>query len=554
MKPSTPRSEGRVVIIGAGIAGLATAVLLAEEGSSVTIVEKNSTVGGRAGSLEDPATPGFRWDTGPSWYLMPEAYDNFYALAGTSTEDQLELVNLEPGYRVFPEGAAHFDVSSDPATLAELFENIEPGAGKKLEAYLAKAGEIYAVSVENFLYTTFSNLRPFLGLGSIGAGIDLLKNLLASLSQHVSSQFTDVRLRQILTYPAVFLSSRPEDTPALYQLMSYTDLVQGVKYPLGGFTAVVESLHKLAKQRGVEILFETSCVAIHTQDGAGRTQATGIHVESNGQREMIPADVVVSTADMHLTETELLPRELQSYPEKWWTHRNPGISTVLVMIGVKGELPQLSHHNLMFSHDWTPDFDAVFEPSVRSTNPGNASTGHANTGHAGTGHASTTNINRSASIYISKPSESDPTVAPEGHSNLFVLVPVAADPALGHGNIYAETASDPVQAIADAAITQIAEWAGIDDLHQRIIACHTIGPADFEDRYHSWLGGALGPAHTLWQSAFLRGKNRSTKVNNLLYAGGTTVPGVGVPMCLISAENVLKRMRGDGSTSALGTQ
>lgn len=532
--PSVPSGGSPAIVIGAGFAGLATAILLADEGYRVTVVEKNATVGGRAGLLEDPQAPGFRWDTGPSWYLMPEAYDNFFALAGTSTEEQLELVDLDPGYRVFPEGADPLDVSANPAELAALFESIEPGAGEKLTEYLRKAEEIYALSVQSFLYTTYNDVSPFFGLGSVGAGIDLLRNLVTSLSRHVAEQFVDVRLQQILAYPAVFLSARPEDTPALYQLMSYTDLVQGVKYPLGGFTAIVDSLYRMAQQRGVEFKFNTACERITTNKAgklgipgtAGfRAVASGVMVTVDGRHEHIPADVVVSCADLHFTETSLLPRALQSYPERAWTRRNPGIGSVLVMLGVEGELPQLSHHNLMFSHDWTPDFDAVFE------------------GDGG---------ERSASIYISKPSASDSSVAPAGHENLFVLVPVAADPEIGRGSAYCDQPSERVEAIADATIEQIAQWAGIDDLAERIVARHTLGPGDFQERYHSWQGGALGPAHTLRQSAFLRGKNRSAKVENLFYAGGTTVPGVGVPMCLISAENVIKRLRGDGSAGALG--
>lgn len=522
---SVPADGSTAVVIGAGIAGLATAILLSDEGYRVIIVEKNSTVGGRAGLLEDPQAPGFRWDTGPSWFLMPEAYDNFYALAGTSTQEQLEIVDLDPGYRVFPEGADPLDVHADPVALAQLFESIEPGAGEKLTAYLTKAEEIYALSVESFLYTSFSNIRPFLGLGSLAAGIDLLRNLVTSLSAHVAEQFVDVRLRQILAYPAVFLSARPEQTPALYQLMSYTDLVQGVKYPLGGFNSVVESLRGLAEQRGVEIRLNAPCERITTDQVGRRTRVSGVMVTAGERHEHISADVVVSSADLHFTETQLLPQDLQTYPERWWSRRNPGIGSVLVMLGVKGELPQLSHHNLMFSHDWTPDFDAVFRA------------------HAG---------ERSASIYISKPSASDGSVAPEGHENLFVLVPVAADPEFGCGSAFADSPSERVEAVADAAIEQIAQWAGIGDLQERIIARHTLGPGDFFERYHSWQGGALGPAHTLRQSAFLRGKNASAKVDNLFYSGGTTVPGVGVPMCLISAENVIKRLRGDGSTGALG--
>jgi phytoene desaturase len=155
-----------------------------------------------------------------------------------------------------------------------------------------------------------------------------------------------------------------------------------------------------------------------------------------------------------------------------------------------------------------------------------------------------------ASIYVCKPSETDPTVAPEGCENLFVLVPVPADTGIGGGGDDG-AGSETVERTADAAIDQIASWAGVPDLRERIRVRHTVGPQDFATRYHSWRGGALGLEHTLRQSAFLRPGNASAKVDGLLYAGASTVPGVGLPMCLISAELVLKRLRGDKSSEPL---
>jgi phytoene desaturase len=197
---------------------------------------------------------------------------------------------------------------------------------------------------------------------------------------------------------------------------------------------------------------------------------------------------------------------------------------VLVLLGVAGRLPALAHHSLFFTEDWDDGFARIF----------------------GTGAS----IGSPTSLYVSRTSATDPTAAPPGHENLFVLVPVPADPGLGRGGV--DGSGDPaVEAIADEAIRQVSEWAGIPDLAERIVVRRTIGPADFADDLHSWRGGALGPAHTLRQSAFLRGSNASAKVDGLYYAGGTTVPGIGLPMCLISAELVLKRLRGDITTTPL---
>ncbi|HIW90780.1 MAG TPA: phytoene desaturase [Candidatus Corynebacterium avicola] len=521
----------KFIIIGAGVAGLATAGLLARAGHQVTLLESNDTVGGRAGSLSGEqigADPGFRWDTGPSWYLMPEAFDRFFELMGTTTAEQLDLVDLAPGYRVLSGTSDPVDVPVGEEQVAALFESLEPGAGREVRRYLDEAGDTYRIAVDRFLYTNYSSPAPFLGREVLARAGRLVKLLTGSLESLVNKRFSDTRTRQILSYPAVFLSSAPAMTPALYQLMSYTDLVQGVKYPLGGFTAVVESLRRLAEDNGVEIRTSCPVARIRTDadhanplrrvPGLGRlaswlpgatTRATGV-VLADGTE--VDADAVVSAADLHHTETALLAPGVQTYPEAHWKRVNPGVGAIVVMLGVRGELPQLAHHTLLFSEDWTPDFAAVFD------------------GHGEEGASSPA----SSSVYVCRPSATDPDVAPEGHENLFVLVPCAADTTITDGQ---------VDAIADATIDLVAERAGIPDLAERICARATLGPKDFAADYNSWHGWALGLAHTLTQSAFMRGTNRSRAVSNLYYAGSTTTPGVGVPMCLISAENVLTAIK-----------
>ncbi|MDN5583191.1 MAG: phytoene desaturase family protein [Mycobacteriaceae bacterium] len=520
---------GHVTVIGGGFAGLATAGLLARDGHRVTLLEKNDDLGGRAGSLTVPDAPGFRWDTGPSWYLMPEAFDRFFTLMGTSTAAELDLVDLSPGYRILPEGLPPVDVPVGEQQVAELFESLEPGAGDRVRGYLEEAGDTYRIAVDRFLYTHFSSPAPFLGLPVLRRAGRLVRLLTGSLESLVNSRFRDRRLRQILSYPAVFLSSRPSDAPALYQLMSYTDLVQGVAYPRGGFTSLVEAMRGLAVANGVEIRTGAEVTQVLTDRGSAnplrripglgrivpsRARATGVRLADGS---VLASDTVVSAADLHFTETTLLPAGLRTYPEAHWDHRHAGVGAVVVMLGVRGELPELAHHTLIFSEDWTPDFAAVF---------------------GGSGNSS----GASDSVYVSKPSATDTDVAPEGHENLFILVPVATEESIGRGSAYGDP-SGRVEEIADAAVDLIAGRAGIGDLASRIVVRRTLGPADFAERYNSWHGWAFGLAHTLTQSAFMRGTNRSRAVSNLYYAGATTTPGVGVPMCLISAENVATRLR-----------
>src|SRR5690606_5597098 len=220
--------------------------------------------------------------------------------------------------------------------------------------------------------------------------------------------------------------------------------------------------------------------------------------------------------DLHHVETALLPFPLRDHSPRWWRRRDPGPGGVLVLLGVRGRVPELAHHSLFFTRDWRTNFRDI---------------------HAG-------RVPRPASAYVCTPSRTDPTVAPGGEENLFVLVPVPADPALGHGGV--DGAGDPaVEAVADAAIDQVAAWAGIPDLRARVRVRRTIGPADFAGDLNAWRGSLLGPAHTLRQSAFLRAPNASRRVAGLYYAGSGTIPGVGLPMCLISAEILRDRVRAE---------
>jgi phytoene desaturase len=517
-----PVGPTHTVVIGAGIAGLASAALLARSGSRVTVLEARDEVGGRAGSWE---ADGFRFDTGPSWYLMPEVFDHFFRLFGTSAAEQLDLIRLDPGYRVYFEGQADpIDLAADRQANIDTFERIEPGAGAALARYLDSAEDTYSSAVRRFLYTSFASFRPLLVRDLVGRVGRLGRLLLQPLDKFVAGYVKDPRLRQILGYPAVFLGSSPNQTPAMYHLMSHLDLAEGVLYPQGGFRRVVDAIAALAAAEGVEIRTGARVTAIRTTPGSASAVAGVTYRQAEGGDVDLDADHVVSAADLHHTETQLVPANQQTYPERWWQRRVSGPGAVLVMLGVRGTLPPLRHHTLFFTTDWAENFGRIFGRQQSIPSP--------------------------ASFYACMPSATDDTVAPPGHSNLFLLIPVPADPTIGSGGV-GGAGSDRVEAIADSAIAQLSAWAGIPDLEARIVLRRTIGPGDFASDFNSWKGGALGPAHTLRQSAFLRGSNTSASIDGLYYAGGTTIPGIGLPMCLISAEILLKRIRSDTSTGPL---
>ena len=578
----------KAVVIGGGITGLATASLLAREGYAVTLLEKQPEIGGRSGMWE---ADGFRFDTGPSWYLMPEVFDHFFKLMGTSSEEQLTLTLLDPGYRVFFEGenAESIDILADHDANVELFESIEPGAGVKITGYLDSAKETYELAKKYFLYSTFQDFRPLFVKPVLTRTLRLVRLLLESLNSFAGRVVKDARLRQVLGYPAVFLGSSPFQTPSMYHLMSHLDLTDGVLYPQGGLYEVIDSIHRIAANAGVDIRTSATVTRIVMKTDAASTAAApaeglydydtgaydtsvidrdelnrmlaegigptapaatsgavaaelvvsklsnavgGVHyTDANGRAHTLEADVVVSAADLRHTETTLLLPELQTYPESYWEKKTAGPSAVLVYLGIKGSLPELAHHSLFFIADWKANFSRIF-------------------GRGRFGTKIPTSVPDPASIYVCRPSATDQTVAPEGHENLFILVPIPADPGIGHGGLDGK-GDARVEKIADDAIAQISTWAKIPDLAERIVVRRTTGPGDFAADLNSWKGTALGPAHTLTQSAFFRAGNVSKKVDGLLYAGYSTIPGIGLPMCLISAELVIKRLRGDVTPGAL---
>ncbi len=503
--------KNRVVIIGAGIGGIATANMLAKAGYEVVVYEKNNQPGGRTGMKE---TAGFRFDLGPSWYLMPEVFEHYFDLFGKSVDDELDLVRLSPAYKVFFEDNHPVTITSNEKIDAKTFDSIESGAGKKLLNYIERGDTIYKLSLRHFLYTNFSSIRDLTKSDILRHGRTMTRLAFMPIDRYVRKFVTDLRLRQILEYPMVFLGSSPFSAPAIYSLMSALDFREGVYYPQGGLYTIIERLVALSEELGVTYHYNTPVQRIVTKDGV----AAGIEL-MNGT--VIDADIVISNADLHFTETTLLSGSDQSYPAKYWKKREAGPSALLMYLGVKGKLPQLEHHNLFFVNDWKKNFDAIFVDKK---------------------------LPSPASIYLCKPSQTDPTVAPKDSENVFVLVPLPPDIHLSKKD---------QEKVADDYLSQIEKHMGIPDLRQRIVLKELFGPDDFAEKFNAWQGTALGPSHILRQSAIFRTPNVSRRVKNLYYVGGSTTPGIGLPMCLIGAELVYKRLSGDkkgGPVSHINTQ
>ena len=517
MMDAMSSDSGRVIVIGGGVGGLASAALLARGGAQVTLLERHSRVGGRAGRLE---VDGYTFDTGPSWYLMPEAFEHFFALLGRDVDTELDLIDLDPRYRIFFETAdAHatdiLDVTSSPERNWAAFDAMSPGDGRAIREYSQEATALYELALERFLYTTFQ--RPLaVADASLLPRLPQLGSLLTrSLGSRIGARVRDPRLRQLLGYHAVFLGSAPERVPSLFSLMSHLDLVDGVRYPRGGLYAVIEALERAAREEGVEIITDADVARITVDNG----RATGVRLRS-GQN--LSADAVVSGADMHHTETELLEAPFRTRPEPAWKKVRPGVSALLVMAGVEGELPELEHHSLFFTRDWEANFHAIMDERT---------------------------VPHPASVYVSRTSATDPSTAPEGHENLVMLVPFPADPSLGEG----EPSRESMRQHGLRYLDQVGAWAQIPDLRARTDIKAMLTPSDFATSLSAFQGGALGLEHTLLQSAMFRPRNISSKVDNLLYTGASTAPGIGVPICLISAELVAKRLLGETGVKPLNT-
>jgi 1-hydroxy-2-isopentenylcarotenoid 3,4-desaturase len=481
----------RIIVIGGGIGGLASAALLAHTGHEVVLVEKNEQLGGRASVLRQD---GFVFDMGPSWYLGPDIFERFFALLDEKPSDHYELTQLDPAYRlVFADRI--IDIRSDSVLNEELFASLEPDGAQKLRSFLAEAKRLYEDSrffLEKEYRTPLDMLDP--RLARIGMSFELFR----SLERFIARRFSSEEARRILMYTIVFLGGSPKNTPGIYSLMSHMDLGLGVWYPQGGITSLVAALERIARDRGVTVRLNEPVKRIVVTDG----RATGVEIEG----EILTADHVVANADYHHVETQLLDTAYRSYDEAYWGKRTVAPSAFLLYLGVEGVVENLAHHTLLLEHDWQQHFNDLFEKPSWPQEP---------------------------SMYVCAPSKTDPSVAPEGSESLFVLVPVAAG--------LRDTPKIRAR-YRELVLDELERTTG--PIRDRIRFERSFSVADFSERYNAYRGTALGLSHTLMQTGSFRPLQRSKKVANLSYVGHFTHPGVGVPMVLISAQ-IVARIIGD---------
>ncbi len=483
----------KVVVVGAGFGGLAVSALLAKKGFDVTLLEKNAEVGGRARVWLES---GFSFDMGPSWYLMPEVFERFFSELDTKPSDLYSLVRLDPMYKVFHSTGDLLEMPARAGKIMEVFSNMEKDGHRKLKEYLALAEYQYDIAMEDFIYKEYERLSDFFTPALMTKGLKL--HVFDKLDSRVRKFFSNELLVKILEYPVVFLGGDPKNTPALYSIMSYVDLKLGVWYPMGGLGAVVSAIRGVAEKNGVKIF---------TGQDVRKIEADRV-VSS---RAVFEADIFVVNADYPYSETNLLDKKHRTYPEKYWEKKTLAPSAFLIYLGIDKKLEGLRHHNLYFEENWFNHFDSIFRQPKWPEKP---------------------------SYYVSCPSKTDPSVAPEGCENLFILVPVA--PGLKD--------SDELREKYYLKIVSHLERLLGEDILSHVVFRKIFSQRDFIGEYNAYRGTALGLSHTLFQTAYFRPRHRSKKQSNHYYVGQYTHPGIGVPMSIISAQIVAGEVAKDHGT------
>ena len=478
-------APGQVLVIGAGFAGIAAATSLAERGFQVHVLEQHNQPGGRARVFE---ADGFRFDMGPSWYWMPDVFESFFNRYGAEVQEELDLRRLDPSYQIFFNDGP-IDIPADFEAQQALFESIEPGAGARLEAFMAEAKKKYEIGMGSFVQRTAHSVMEFAQWSTLRDATQL--TLFTSFSEHARKYFKHPKLLQMMEFPVLFLGAKPEKTPALYSLMNYADSRLGTWYPMGGMHEIVQAMVRVAERNGVTFHYGQEVREIREVHGraAGVTLATGVDWD---------AEVVVAAADYHHVEQKLLPAKWQRYDAAYWERRTMSPSSLLFYVGVNKRVNGLLHHNLFFDTPFGPHAETIYETKSWPEKP---------------------------LFYVSAPSKTDSAVAPEGSENLFFLIPLA--PGLrdepGMRDRY-----------FDEMCVRLAQHTGTD-IRPHIVYKRSYAHEEFEADYNAFKGNAYGLANTLRQTAFMKPKMRS-KLPGLFFAGQLTTPGPGVPPSIISGE------------------
>ena len=481
----------KVIVIGAGFSGLSTATELADKGYEVMIVEKNEQAGGRARVFKEQ---GFTFDMGPSWYWMPDIFDNYFARFGKKTSDYYTLKRLDPSYSVILSDSEVVDMPADYDALRNLFESIEPGAANALDRFLEQAAYKYKVGIQEFVWKPSVKITEFLSLRIL---VDALRmDVFSSFYSHVRKFFKSDTLLKLMEFPILFLGAISQNTPAMYSLMNYAEIKLGTWYPMGGMHLIVKGMVDLALSKGVQIEYHAEVSGFAIEGGKVKGVKTS--------KGVFEADAVVASADYHHVET-LLGEAHRNYDEAYWDKCVMAPSSLLFYLGINKRLPRLKHHNLFFDRDFSIHSHEIYTDPSWPSDP---------------------------LFYASAPSVTDPSVAPDGCENLFLLIPVAPN-------------LEDTEAVREQYFEQLMDrlelYCGVS-IRDAIVYKRSYAHQDFIGDYHAFKGNAYGLANTLMQTAILKPSLKNRHLKNMFYTGQLTVPGPGVPPSLISGIVVAKEV------------
>jgi phytoene desaturase len=479
--------QQKAIVIGAGIAGFSAACYLAKFGFEVTILEKNETVGGRARQFK---SEGFTFDMGPSWYWMPEVFDNFFADFSTQTSDFYHLKRLDPSYRVYF-SKDHKDIPANIDVFLAMVESMETGAAEKMKLFLEEAAYKYKVGMDKMVWKPGLSVSELLDKELISGVLKL--DVFKSMTSHIRSLFSNPDLIQLLEFPVLFLGDMPKRTPALYSLMNYADIKLGTWYPEKGMFQIIEGMQSVAKSLGVKVITDIEVSTFEILDKQIKTVYT-----NNGNYE---ADVIVASADYQHIEQTLLPKAFRMYDDNYWNNRKMAPGSLIFYLGINKKITSLLHHNLFFDEDFEIHAEEIYERPKWPSKP---------------------------LFYVSVTSKTDKFSAPEGCENLFVLIPVAPD--LKSDETLRETYFNMVMDRLEARTNE--------SIRPHVIFKRSYAHEEFISDYHSYKGNAYGLANTLMQTSVLKPKIKNKKLDNLYYAGQLTIPGPGVPPSIISGKVV----------------
>jgi phytoene desaturase len=479
-----------ISIIGSGFSALAASCYLARDGYDVTIFEKNKTIGGRARQLQKD---GFTFDIGPTWYWMPDVFERFFADFNKTPEDYYSLEKLNPAYSVYFGKDDYITIEDTLEKICVAFENEEKGSSKKLMKFIDNAQDNYDVAIKDLVY------RPGVSPFELVTPVTMKKigQFFSTIKKDVRKEFKNERLAMILEFPVLFLGAKPDNTPSFYSFMNYADFGIGTFHPKKGMYQVILAMETLAKSLGVTIETESSIDKIIVDNGQAVSMVT------NGKNHK--SDVILSGADYHHTET-LLDSQYVQYSEKYWENKTFAPSSLLFYVGFDKKLKNVNHHTLFFDVDFDVHAKDIYDTPKWPENP---------------------------LFYASFPSITDNNAAPEGKEAGIFLIPLA--PGL-------EDTPELREQYFEKIINRFEDLTS-QDVKKNIIFKESFCVNDFISDYNSYKGNAYGMANTLLQTAFLRPKLKSKKVNNLYFTGQLTVPGPGVPPSLISGKLVAELIK-----------